>query len=65
MVNGEPYYGVIEEFARRHGFEYRLRVEQYDLFPDDAEPPPELPKYGYGLVSALSWMAASNPSSAN
>ena len=65
VVNGEPYYGVIEEFPRRHGFEYRLRVEKYDLFPDAAMPPPMLPKYGYRLVSVLSEMPASNPPSAN
>ena len=65
VVNGEPYYGVIEEFPRRHGFEYRLRVEKYDLFPDAAKPPPMLPRYGYRLVSVLSEMPASNPPSGN
>ena len=65
VVNGEPYYGVIEEFPRRHGFEYSLRVEKYDLFAGDAEPPPELPEYGYRLISVLSEMPASNPPSSN
>ncbi len=65
VVNGEPYYGVIEEFPRGHGFEYRLRVDQYDLFPDGAEPPPELPKYGYRLVSVVSEMPASSPPATN
>ena len=65
VVNGEPYYGVIEEFPRGHGFEYRLRVERYELFPDMAEPPPVLPKYGYRLVSVLSEMPASSPPSSN
>ena len=65
VVNGEPYYGVIEEFPRGHGFEYRLRVEKYELFPDMAEPPPVLPKYGYRLVSVLSEMPASSPPSSN
>ncbi len=65
VVNGEPYYGVIEEFPRGHGFEYRLRVEKYDLFPETAEPPPVLPKYGYRLVSVLSEMPASSPPSSN
>lgn len=65
VVNGEPYHGVIEEFPRGHGFEYRLRVEKYDLFTGDAEPPPELPEYGYRLISVLSEMPASNPPSSN
>lgn len=65
VVNGEPYYGVIEEFPRRHGFEYRLHVERYDLFPGEPEPPAELPRYGYRLLAVLSEMAASNPPSGN
>ncbi|MCY4555526.1 MAG: DUF4377 domain-containing protein [Chloroflexi bacterium] len=65
VVNDEPYYGVIEEFGRRHGFEYRLRVERYDLFPGAAEPPPELPRYGYRSLEALSERPASNPPSSN
>ena len=65
VVNDEPYYGVIEEFPRRHGFEYRLRVERYDLFPGVDEPPPELPKYGYRLLEVLSEMPASSPPSSN
>ena len=63
VVNGEPYYGVIEEFPRGHGFEYRLSVERYDLFPGVTGPPPELPRYGYLLVSVLSEMPASSPPS--
>ena len=65
VVNGEPYYGVIEDFPRTHGFEYRLSVEKYDLFPDGAVPPPNLPKYGYRLVSVLSEMPASGPPPGN
>ena len=65
VVNGDTYYGVIEEFPRRHGFEYRLRVDRYELFPDAAAPPPMMPKYGYRLVSVLSEMPASSPPSAN
>ncbi len=65
VVNGEPYYGTIEEFARRHGYEYRLRVERYDLFPDSPVAPPELPKYGYRLVEVLSEMPASGPPPGN
>ena len=65
VVNDEPYYGVIGEFQRRHGFEYRLLVERYDLFPGVDEPPPKLPRYGYRLLEALSERPASNPPSSN
>ena len=61
VVNGEPYYGVIEEFGRRHGYEYRLRVERYDLFPGEAGSPTELPKYGYRRIEVLSEMPAASP----
>ena len=60
VVNGKPYYGTVEGHARRHGYDYRLRVERYDLFPD-AEVPPELPKYGYRLLKVLSEEPAKNP----
>ena len=60
VVNGEPYYGTVEGHARRHGYEYRLRAEKYDLFPE-AAPPPELPKYGYRLLKVLSEEPAKNP----
>ena len=65
VVNGEPYYGVIEEFPRRHGFEYRLHVDRYDVFPDETKPPPDLPKYGYRLMSVVSEMPASSPPATN
>lgn len=65
VVNDQPYYGVIEEFQRRHGFEYRLRSERYDLFPGVDGPPPELPRYGYRLLEAQSERPASNPPSSN
>lgn len=60
VVNGEPYYGTVEGHARHHGYEYRLRVEKYDLFPETA-PPPEQPKYGYRLLKVLWEEPAKNP----
>ena len=65
VINGEPYYGVIEEFPRRHGFEYGLLVERYDLFPDKTTPPQDLPKYGYRLMSIVSEVPASGPPATN
>ena len=62
VVNGKPFYGQVEGFARRHGYEYRLLVEKYDLMPGVAAPP-ELPKYGYRLLEILSESPASQPPS--
>ena len=61
VVNGEPYYGNIEGFDRRHGYEYTLLVDKYDLMPGRVSPPPETAKYGYRLVEALSERPASEP----
>ena len=65
VVDGEPFYGVIEDFGRRHGYEYRLRVEKYDLLPDAAEAPPETAKYSYRLLEILSEKPAAEPPGAN
>ncbi len=54
VVNDQPYYGNIEDFARAHEYEYRLRVERYDLMPGVSDPPPETSKYGYLLLEVLS-----------
>ena len=65
IVNGEPYYGNIEDFPRMHGYEYTLRVEKYDLMPGVSVPPPESSKYGYRLLEILSEAPASAPPPAN
>ena len=65
VVDGEPFYGVIEDFGRRHGYEYRLRVEKYDLLPDAAEAPPETAEYSYRLLEILSEKPAAEPPGAN
>ena len=65
VVDGEPFFGVIEDFGRRHGYDYRLRVEKYDLLPDAAEPPPETAKYSYRLLEILSEKPAAEPPGAN
>ena len=54
VVNDQPYYGNIEDFARGHEYEYRLRVERYDLMPGVSDPPPETSKFGYRLLEVLS-----------
>ena len=65
VVNGQPYYGDIEDFSRRHGYEYRLRVERYDLMPGVSEPPPKSSKFGYRLLDVLSEQPASTPPKSN
>lgn len=65
VVNGDPFYGTIEGLARRHGYDYSLQVERYDLYPDAPNPPPELPKYGYRLLKVFSETPAKNPPTAN
>ena len=65
VVNGEPFYGRIEDFPRAHGYEYRLRVERYDLMPDIATPPPETSKYGYRLLEVISEQPATTPPNTN
>jgi hypothetical protein len=53
-VNGEPFYGTVEGFGRRHGYDYRLRVEKHDLLPDTDTVPPKVPKNSYRLLEVLS-----------
>ncbi len=65
VVNGQPFYGQIEDFPRAHGYEYRLRVEKYDLMPGIPMPPPETSKFGYRLLEILSEAPASQPPASN
>jgi len=65
VVDDQPYYGNIEDFARKHGYEYRLRVERYDLMPGVSAPPPESSKFGYRLLDVLSEQPASDPPDSN
>ena len=55
VVDGELFYGSIEGFQHEAGFTYRLRIEQYDRWPELEEPPQDAPsRYGYRLVEVLS-----------
>lgn len=65
VVDGLPFYGHIEDFTRRHGYEYTLRVEKYDLMPGVSAPPPESSKFGYRLLEVLSEQPASTPPDSN
>ncbi len=65
VVNGQPFYGQIEGLPRAHGYEYRLRVEKFDLMPGMEVPPAETSKYGYRLLKILSESPASQPPGSN
>ena len=65
VVNHQPYYGHIKDFTRKHGYEYTLRVEKYDLMPGVFEPPKETSKFGYRLLEILSEQPASTPPDPN
>ena len=54
MVDGEFFYDEIEGFEHQEGYEYRLRIEQYDAWPDMEEPPQDAGRYGYRLIEIIS-----------
>ena len=53
VVDGELFYDAIEGFEHEAGYRYRLRIEQYDLFPGRTEIPQDTGRYGYRLVAVL------------
>ena len=57
-VNGELFYETIEGFDYEEGFIYRLRIERYNAWPDDEEPPSGASMYGYRLVEVMSKTSA-------
>ena len=52
--NGELFYDAIEGFDYVEGFDYLLRVERYDAWPDQEEPPQDASRYGYRLIEVIS-----------
>ena len=52
--NGELFYDAIEGFDYVEGFDYLLRVERYDAWPDQEEPPRDASRYGYRLIEVIS-----------
>ena len=53
-VNGELFYDAIEGFDYVEGFDYLLKVERYDAWPDQEEPPQDASRYGYRLIEVIS-----------
>ena len=53
VVDGDLFYDEIEGFDFEPGYEYKLRIEQYDRWPNTDEPPQDAGKYGYRLIEVL------------
>ena len=53
VVDGGLFYDPIDGFDYEPGYEYRLKIERYDRWPDREEPPQDAGKYGYRLIEVL------------
>lgn len=54
VVDGELFYEAIDGFDYEEGYTYRIRMERYDAWPDQDEPPQDASKYGYRLIEVIS-----------
>ena len=54
IVDGEFFYEEIDGFTHEPGYEYRRRIERYDAFPGQKEPPQDAGKHGYRLIEVIS-----------
>ena len=54
IVDGNFFYDHIEGFDYEEGYVYRLRIEQYDAWPGQKEPPQDASRYGYRLIEVIS-----------
>lgn len=54
VVDGELFYDAIDGFEYEEGYHYRLRIEQYDAWPGQEEPPADAGRYGYRLIEIIS-----------
>ena len=53
-VNGQLFYEGIDGFKHEEGYTYRLKIERYDAFPGEEEPPQDASRYGYRLIEVIS-----------
>ncbi len=53
VVDGLLFYQEIDGFEHEPGYEYRLRIEQYDAWPGQDEPPADASLYGYRLIEII------------
>ena len=57
-VNGRFFYEGIDGFKHEEGYTYRLKIERYDAFPGQKEPPQDTSRYGYRLIEVISKTAS-------
>lgn len=53
VVDDALFYDEIGGFEHEAGYEYRLRIEQYDRWPGQTEIPQDAGRYGYRLLEML------------
>ena len=53
-VNGHLFYEGIDGFEHEEGYTYRLRIERFDAYPGEREPPQDASRYGYRLIEVIS-----------
>ncbi len=53
-VDGRLFYEGIDGFKYEEGHTYRLKIERYDAFPGEKEPPQDASRYGYRLIEVIS-----------
>ena len=53
-LDGKLFYDGINGFKHEEGHIYRLKIERYDAFPGEKEPPQDASKYGYRLIEVIS-----------
>ena len=54
MVNGEPFMGMIEGFLYQEGYDYILKVERFDIEPEEEDAAEDVDGHGYRLVEIVS-----------
>ena len=53
-VNGQLFYEGIDGFKHEEGYTNRLKIERYDAFPGEEEPPQDASRYRYRLIEVIS-----------
>ena len=53
IIDGEYFYETIQGFDYEPGYTYRIRMERYDRWPDQDEPPQDASRFGYRLIEIL------------
>ncbi len=53
VVTGSPYRGEIVGFQPLHGYDYRLRVERFEMFPEGMTGASYIPAHGYRWLETL------------